>query len=121
MLHYPSVSVPGSIDESPIFPGSVEGRREMGFLTPHLKNDYQSLVYKYKNDNRMAKKFGMSSSFIQIGILSTIYNWKYVGIGYNYIAIPVLFASSIYYLVKDFLVLHTIEGNLAQMILEGAA
>jgi len=59
----------------------------------------------------MAKKFGLSASLIQIGIISAIYNWKYVGIGYDHLAIPVLFASSIYYLVKDFLVLRTIEGN----------
>ncbi len=80
---------------------------------------YQSLVDKYKGSNQVVKKLGMSDLLIQLSIMGVIHAWRYVEIGYYHIAAPVLFFLSIYYLAKNFFASHRIEGNMAQMILEG--
>lgn len=83
------------------------------------RQNYESLVDKYNRGIGVIKKLGMLGMIIQICIIMFINSWKHVGIGQYEIAVPFLFCLSIYFLVKDFTALLRIEGNMAQMILEG--
>ncbi|NNM43520.1 MAG: hypothetical protein HKM07_04190 [Chlamydiae bacterium] len=58
---------------------------------------------------------------MQICIIICISSWKHSGISHYERGVPLLFCLSIYFLVKDFITLLRIEGNMAQMIVEGVA
>lgn len=85
----------------------------------NIRQNYQDLVDKYRGGNQVIRRMGLYGLFIQIGAIGAVNAWKPLEIGYYHIAVPVLFAFSVYYLVKDFFVLRRIEENMARMILEG--
>ena len=85
------------------------------------RQDYHSLVDMYKGGAQVVKKLGISGMFLQIGIIGFVTGWKHLEIDYYTIAAPILFFLSIYFFIKDFLTLHRIEVNVAQIILDGVA
>jgi hypothetical protein len=85
----------------------------------NTRQNYQSLVEKYKGGNQIIRKIGMYGMVMQVCIIMVIKGWNHVVTGYYEIAAPLLFCLSIYFLVKDFITLLKIEKNMALMILEG--
>ena len=83
------------------------------------RENYQSLVDKYRGGNQIIRKMGLYGMIIQICIIIVIKSWKHVGIGHYEIAGSLLFCLSVYFLVKDFITSLRIEKNMALMILEG--
>jgi hypothetical protein len=85
----------------------------------NTRQNYQSLVEKYKGGNQIIRKIGMYGMILQICIIMVIKSWNHVITSYYEIAAPLLFCLSIYFLVKDFVTLLRVEKNMALMILEG--
>lgn len=83
------------------------------------RQNYHSLIEKYNSGTQVIKKLGTNGMVMQVYIIMFINGWKHLGIGHYATAAPLLFCVSIYFLVKDFITLLRIEGNMAQMILEG--
>jgi hypothetical protein len=83
------------------------------------QQNYQSLVENYNSGTRIIKKLGANGMIMQICIIMCINSWKHSGISHCEIGVPFLFCLSIYFLVKDFITLLRIEGNMAQIILKG--
>jgi hypothetical protein len=81
--------------------------------------NYQSLVDRYKKDAQFVKKLGTFGMIVQVAIFGFVSGWEHLKIGHYEIAAPILFSLSLYFLVKDFLTSRRIEGNIAQMILDG--
>lgn len=85
----------------------------------NIRQNYQSLVDKYKSGNQIIKKMGLYGMIIQICIIMVIKSWKHVVVDHYEIAGSLLFCLSIYFLVKDFIASLRIERNMTLMILEG--
>lgn len=85
----------------------------------NIRQNYQSLVDKYKGGNQIIKKMGLYGMIVQICIIMVIKSWKHVITDHYEIAGSLLFCLSIYFLVKDFIASLRIERIMALMILEG--